>query len=82
MSTPDPPPGWTHNPSAWARRRPILALALLGLIVAGYLALYQWGVVATVWEPFLGNGSQVVLHSFVSRLLPVADAALGRGPIW
>jgi uncharacterized membrane protein len=41
------------------------------------LALYQWGGIATVWEPFFGDGSQKVLHSFISRLLPVPDACLG-----
>ncbi len=73
------PPGWGHNPSAWARRAPILGLAGLGLAVASYLSLYQWGVFPTVWDPFFGAGSQTVLHSFVSRLLPVPDAAVGAG---
>lgn len=71
------PPGWTHNPSTWAQRLPIVFLALLGFAIAGYLALYQVGVVATVWEPFFGDGSAKILHSWVSRLLPVSDAAVG-----
>jgi uncharacterized membrane protein len=49
----------------------------VGLSIATYLALYQWGLIPTVWEPFFGRGSQIVLHSYVSRILPIPDAALG-----
>ncbi len=66
-----------HNPSSLARRLPVLSLALLGFGIASYLALYQLHVVAHVWEPFFGNGSERVLHSFTARMLPVPDAALG-----
>jgi uncharacterized membrane protein len=48
-----------------------------GFAIATYLALYQSGVFPGVWEPFFGRGSEVILHSWVSRLLPVPDAALG-----
>lgn len=65
------------NPSEWRPRFPVLCLAAAGFCVAMYLALYQWGVFKTVWEPFFGNGSERVLHSFISRLLPVPDAFLG-----
>ena len=71
------PPGWDYNPSAWSERLPIVGFALVGCAIAGYLALYQWGVFASVWEPFFGDGSRRVLHSSVSRLLPIPDAALG-----
>ncbi len=71
------PPGWSYNPSSWRERIPLAALAALGFCIAGYLALYQWGVFATVWEPFFGDGSRHVLHSFISRLLPIPDGALG-----
>ena len=71
------PPGWNYNPSAWSERLPMFALALLGFGIALYLALYQLGVFTTVWEPFFGDGSRAILHSSVSRLLPVPDAALG-----
>ncbi len=73
----DIPPGWDHNPSSWWHRLPAAGLAAVGFVVAGYLALYQWGVFATVWEPFFGRGSERVLNSWVSRLLPVPDAAVG-----
>ena len=71
------PPGWESNPSTWKQRLPIVGLAMVGFCIATYLALYQYGVVATVWEPFFGDGSVTVLDSKLSRVLPVSDAALG-----
>ena len=72
------PPGMRYNPSEWPRRLPGVALAVAGCCIATYLALYQTGVVAEVWEPFFGNGSRLLLRqSAVARLLPVPDAALG-----
>ncbi len=54
-----------------------MGLALVGAAIAGYLSLYQFDVLQTVWEPFFGEGSRTVLSSPVSRLLPIPDAALG-----
>jgi uncharacterized membrane protein len=71
------PPGWSYNPSAWRQRLPVIVLALVGFAIAGYLALFQLGIVAQVWEPFFGNGSRRILNSRVSEILPVPDAALG-----
>jgi hypothetical protein len=71
------PPGWDYNPASWGERLPLVGLALLGFLIAGYLALYQWGVFPSVWEPFFGDGSKSVLHSWISRMLPIPDAALG-----
>jgi len=71
------PPGWSYNPSSWSERAPLIALALLGTAIAGYLALYQLGVLTSVWEPFFGRGSEVILGSSVSRVLPIPDALLG-----
>ena len=71
------PPGWTYNPSSWAERLWIAAVAGGGLLISGYLALYQLEVIEEVWEPFFGPGSEHVLNSFLSRVLPVPDAALG-----
>lgn len=70
-------PGAEESPSRWSRRLPLVGLALLGFAIASYLALYQWGLFPTVWEPFFGSGSRVILHSGISRLLPIPDAALG-----
>lgn len=66
-----------YNPSSLARRLPVVCLAVFGFGIASYLALYQLHFVAHVWEPFFGNGSERVLHSFIARMLPVPDAALG-----
>ncbi|MGH9174794.1 MAG: vitamin K epoxide reductase family protein [Vicinamibacterales bacterium] len=71
------PPGWEHNPAAWSQRIPVIVLALAGFGIASYLALYQWGVFGTVWEPFFGGGSKKILNSSVSEALPIPDAALG-----
>lgn len=59
------------------QRLPIVGVALVGFTIATYLALFQYGVVDTVWEPFFGDGSVTVLESRLSRVLPVSDAVLG-----
>ncbi len=71
------PPGWSANPSAWSQRLPIVGFSLIGFALASYLSLYQWEVFDSVWEPFFGRGSERVLNSRVSELLPIPDAALG-----
>ncbi|MNR92115.1 Vitamin K epoxide reductase family protein [compost metagenome] len=65
------------SPSRWSRRLLLIGLAILGFAIASSLALYQWGIIPTIWEPFFGSGSRVILHSGLSRLLPIPDAALG-----
>jgi uncharacterized membrane protein len=65
------------NPSVWSKRGRVLGLAAAGLAIAGYLTSYQLGIIASVWDPFFGVGSERVLHSALSRLLPVPDALLG-----
>ena len=78
MTEQDSPPGWRSNPSAWPRRLPAFVLALIGLGIASYLAFFQVGVFAEVWEPFFGNGSRLLLkQSSIAHLLPIPDAALG-----
>lgn len=71
------PPGWDYNPSTWSQRIPIVVLAMVGFGIATYLALYQWRIIATVWEPFFGKGSETILNSRISHVLPIPDAALG-----
>lgn len=71
------PPGWSYNPAAWHQRIPIIILALAGFGIATYLSLYQMNVIGDVWEPFFGNGSERILNSYISHLLPIPDAALG-----
>jgi len=77
----DIPPGWTVNPSTWQQRIPIIVLAVFGGAAATWLALYQQGIVDTVWEPFFGNGTtDIVRESGFSQAFerfPIGDAALG-----
>ncbi|UQU62647.1 hypothetical protein COUCH_26910 [Couchioplanes caeruleus] len=66
-----------HNPSAWRRRAAIAALALAGCCVSLYLGLFQLHAIDDVWDPLFGTGSERVLTSALSRMLPVPDALLG-----
>jgi uncharacterized membrane protein len=61
------------------RRLPatLAGLAVLGFAVSSYLASFQLGLIGAVWDPFFATGSERVLTSTVSRLLPVPDATLG-----
>lgn len=74
---PDVPRGWTYNPSSWPQRAPMIALALVGLLVSRYLAAFQLGYIDRAWDPFFGPGSERVLTSEVSRMWPISDAGLG-----
>lgn len=71
------PPGWDTNPSSWRQRMPIVVLGFVGFMIAGYLSLFQYELIGSVWEPFFGNGSRRILTSKVSDALPIKDAALG-----
>jgi hypothetical protein len=54
---------------------------MVAFAIASYLAAYQWGWVASVWDPVFGNQSQRVLDSDVSesmrRWLRIPDGVLG-----
>ena len=61
-----------------------MALAFVGLFVSRYLAAYQMGHIDGLWDPFfapggapVGNGSEAVVTSWVSKGFPIADAGLG-----
>lgn len=71
------PPGWSYNPSTWAQRAPILALALVGFLLSRYMAAYQLGHVDSAWDPLFGSGTERILESDVSRMFPISDAGLG-----
>ena len=77
----DAAPPWDYNPSAWSQRIPICALAAVGFLISTYMALYQWRLVDSVWDPMFGSQTQRVLDSDVShrmmRLFGMPDAALG-----
>lgn len=76
----DAPP-FDRNPSAWSQRLPIVALAMVACLISIYLALYQWDLIDSVWDPFFGDGSEKVLDSDESKKmherLRIPDAALG-----
>src|SRR5207253_2047858 len=65
------PPGFDHNPTTYRRRARLAVLALAGLLVAGYLTLYQWDA-WPVWDPFC-------TLCLVSAVLSLALFALGIG---
>lgn len=83
MSHTDIPPGWRSNPSAWQKRLLAACLASAGFVIALCLALFQYGMFRSIWEPFFGDGSRKVLTSDISNTverytgLPIKDAALG-----
>jgi uncharacterized membrane protein len=72
---------WTYNPSAWGQRVPICILAGVATLISTYLALYQWRLIGSVWDPVFGEGTQNVLDSTVAqtmdRWIGIPDAALG-----
>ena len=74
-------PPFERNPSSWSQRLPIVGLALFACAISVYLALYQWRVIGSVWDPFFGDGSEKVLDSHASeqmrRWIRIPDAALG-----
>lgn len=74
---PPVPPGWDYNPSSWDQRIPIVVLAVIGMLIATYLGIYQLDIITTVWEPFFGDGSVTILNSKISHILPIPDALLG-----
>ena len=59
-----------ENPATWSRRIALAALAFLGLCVAGYLTLFQLGVLSSVWDPFFRSREVLGFVDF-------PDAALG-----
>lgn len=74
-------PPWKYNPSSWSQRLPICALAAVAGLIATYMALYQWQVIGSVWDPVFGEQTAKVLDSDVSEKMRhwmlVPDAALG-----
>tara|TARA_Y100001933_G_scaffold196066_1_gene196522 strand:- start:5644 stop:8193 length:2550 start_codon:yes stop_codon:yes gene_type:complete len=82
MDASEVPPGWTYSPSTYLQRLPMIALGLIGFVLARILAAYQLGHVDWVWEPFFAgdagrNGSELIITSDVSKAWPIADGGLG-----
>lgn len=75
------PRPWSYNPSSFFQRIMIALVALPATLIALYLGFYQWGFIDTVWDPFFGEQSQVVLDSDVSHRLRnwfvIPDAIFG-----
>lgn len=84
------PPGWDYCPSTWLQRLPIALLAVVGIILARYLAGYQLGHVDGAWDPFFDgyplepaansadvNGTERIITSDMSKAWPVPDAGVG-----
>ena len=49
LDTPAPP--WDYNPSAWSQRIPICILAAIATVMATHMAMYQWRLVDSAWDP-------------------------------
>jgi nucleoside-diphosphate-sugar epimerase len=82
MDNSDLPPGWTYCPSTYLQRLPIVALAVVGLLISRHLAAYQLGHIPTAIEPFFSgshglNGTETIITSTVSKAWPIADGGLG-----
>lgn len=77
MAPEDIPPGWSYSPSAWSQRLPIIALGFVGFFIARYLAAYQLGHIAAVWDPVFSDGTRTIITSDVSKAWPIPDAGLG-----
>jgi nucleoside-diphosphate-sugar epimerase len=73
----DTPPGWDYSPSSWNQRIPIIALALVGLVVSRYLAAFQLGHIDGAWDGLFGEGTERIITSSVSEAWPISDAGLG-----
>lgn len=78
------PPGWTYSPSTDAQRFPIVAMGLIGFLIARMLTSYQLGHTDSAWEPFFQgsladprNGTEEIITSNVSKAWPIPDAGLG-----
>lgn len=72
---------FSYNPSSWSQRIPICLLALVAVGISTHLAMFQWNLIDTVWDPVFGKQSDQVLKSDTAKwmygILGIHDAALG-----
>jgi len=61
------PEPWRYNPSKWSQRVLISCIALIAVLIAVYMGLYQWRLIEDVWDPIFGDQSKQVLDSAVSH---------------
>ena len=75
------PEPWDYNPSRWSQRVRVSLVAILGVVIATYMGLYQWRLIDSVWDPIFGKQSAQVLDSDVShwmmRYFRIPDAIFG-----
>jgi nucleoside-diphosphate-sugar epimerase len=82
MDQSDLPLGWSYCPSTYVQRLPIIALGLVGFLIARMLTAYQLGYIDHVWDPFFAtssakNGTEFIITSNISKAWPIPDAGLG-----
>lgn len=74
-------PPWKYNPSAWSQRIPICILACVAFLMSTHLALYQWRLIDSPWDPIFGQQTRNVLDSDVAKKMHfwfgIPDAAFG-----
>jgi len=70
------PAGWDYNPSSWRQRWPNLAFAVLAFAATLHLSQHELHPRLVPWEPFFGDGTRLVLDSWLLRALPVPFATL------
>lgn len=63
------PRPWHYNPSSWNQRTRIACVAMIAVVIAIYMGLYQWRLIDHVWDPVFGEQSQKVLDSDVSHTM-------------
>lgn len=70
-----------YSPSSWNQRVIFCLIALVGVVVATYMGLFQLGLLSSVWDPIFKKQSEYVLTSSVSHQfsiwLGIPDALLG-----
>lgn len=71
-----------NNPSSWNVRYVICLFALVAVVIATFLSLYQWKLIHSIWDPLFGtNGTMKVLDSQLSHemrgWMRIPDASLG-----
>lgn len=74
---PEKPAGWSYNPSSWPQRWIMIVTGFIGWLVSRYIAAFQLGYIDTAWDPFFGEGTELVLNSNMSHSMPISDAGLG-----
>lgn len=75
-----PAPPWDYNPSAWSQRIPICVLAAIATVMATHMAMYQWRLIDSAWDPVFGSTEKVLDSDVASRMhawFRIPDAAFG-----